>query len=241
VRVLVRVQPIARSNSGLTLLVGSSDDVIDGLSADGVAEFFLQPGTEPLTPALLLGELRRLGATGFSVALPLPGHPIGLGGPPAFNQDAIDAGQAVIVHGIDHGFVPLAVGTATRWRGGPAHPPSYLIDVPTADRELRDALRDATERLVELDVTSWSPDAADAIMNLRAPGRLDRPLPFVTPRAAHTAISGLRAAAIVALAEHHESGPVSAAEIARRREALQPLQIAARHAVVAACSVVASH
>jgi hypothetical protein len=219
----------------------ASDDVIDGISADGTAGFLLDPGTAPLPPALLLAELRRLGATRVSVALPLAGHPIGLGGPAGFNQDAIDAGEAVIIHGIGLGFVPVTIGSATRWRGSAAEPPSYLPDVATADRELRDALRDATERLVELDVTSWSPDAADAIMNLRAPARLERPMPFATPRAAQTAISGLRAAAIVALAEHHESGPISATEMATRREALAPLHIAARLAVVAACSAAASH
>jgi hypothetical protein len=219
----------------------ASDDVIGGVSADGSAGFLLDPGTSPLSPALLMAELRRLGATGVSVALPLPGHPIGLGGPAPFNQDAIEAGEAIIVHGIGLGFVPRTIGSTTRWRGWPAEPPSYLPDVPTADRELRDALRDATERLVELDVTSWSPDAADAILNLRAPARLDRPMPFASSRAAHTAMSGLRAAAIVALAERHESGPVSAAEMASRREALQPLQIAARLAVVAACSAASPH
>jgi hypothetical protein len=218
-----------------------ADDVIGGICAGGSAEFLFERGDEPLPAALLLAELRRLGATGVSVALPLPGHPIGLGGPAPFNQAAIDSGQAIIVHGTARGFVPLTVGSSTRWRGSAAEPPSFLPDVATADRDLRDALRDATERLVELDITSWSPDAADAIMNLRAPTRLDRELPFASPRAAQTAVSGLRAAAIVALAERHESGPVSAADMANRHEALQPLHIAARQAVVAGCSVGGPH
>jgi hypothetical protein len=238
------VPPAARASCWLNAwLTGRapSDDVVDGLSGNGAVEFVVTPGSPPTSPALLLAELRQQGATGVSVALPLPGHPIGLGGPASFNRDAIDAGEALIVAGAGLGFVPVAVGSATRWRGASADPPSYLPDISTADRELRDALREATERLVELDVTSWSPDAADAILNLRSPAQLDRPMPFATPRAAHVAISGLRAAGIVTLAEQHETGPVSAAEMAARREALRPLHIAARLAVVAACSAASSH
>ena len=43
---------------------------------------------------LALGELRRLGASGCSLALPAPGDPLGLAGPPAFNAEALEAGEA---------------------------------------------------------------------------------------------------------------------------------------------------
>ena len=42
---------------------------------------------------------------------------------------------------------------------------------------------------------------------------------------------------VVGLAVQHEGGAVTAAEIEARRQALVPLERAARHALVAACSV----
>jgi hypothetical protein len=216
-----------------------ADDVIGGVSAAGAVEFSLETGAPPISAAFLLGELRRLGASRVTAALPIPGHPIGLGGPAAFNQDALEVGEAIVIHGVGIGLVPTRVGSSVRWHGSVATEPAYLPDVGTADRELRDAFRDATERLMTLDVASWNPDIADAVLNLRSPTQLDQHLPFATSRAAQTAITGLRAAAIVALAEREESGPVSAAEIQQRREALRPLDVAARTAVVAACSHIA--
>jgi hypothetical protein len=214
----------------------SADEVIGGVSATGTANFWLVAGEQPLSTALLLAELRRLTASRVSVALPLPGHPIGLAGPAAFNAEALETGEAIVLHGTGIGLTPLPMGSSVRWRGSLAIEPAYVPDVATADRELRDAFRDATERLTELDVASWNPDIADAILNLRSPSQLDHHLPFVTSRAAQTAITALRAEAIVGLAARDESGPVSAAEMTERREALRPLHVAARTAVVAACS-----
>jgi hypothetical protein len=174
-----------------------------------------------------------------SVALPIPGHPIGLAGPAGFNADALEAGEAIVLHGTGIGMTPLRMGSSVRWRSSPASEPAYLPDVATADRELHEAFRDAIARLTELDVASWNPDVADAILNLRSPSQLDHHLPFATTRAAQTAITALRAEAIVGLAEREESGPVSAAEMNERRAALRPLHVAARTAVVAACSCLA--
>ena len=90
--------------------------------------------------------------------------------------------------------------------------------------------------LVELDVTSWNPDIADALMNLRAPMQLDTEMAFASPQAARTTIAALRALHIVDLALRDESGAVTAAEIGCAVEALAPLSHAGRAAVVAACS-----
>ena len=45
----------------------------------------------PVGLTLALGRLRALGATGLRVALPAPGHPLGLSGPPEFNARALEA------------------------------------------------------------------------------------------------------------------------------------------------------
>ena len=48
-------------------------------------------------PARAAGRLRAPGATGVGLALPAEGDPLGLGGPPAFNAAALEAGEAVVV------------------------------------------------------------------------------------------------------------------------------------------------
>jgi hypothetical protein len=166
----------------------------------------------------------------------VPGDPFGLGGPAAFNADALEAGQAVIVHGPDIGLVPVSDGAVQRWRGSAAAPPQYLPDLATAHSQLRAAVREAAERLAELDVAAWGPDVADALMNLRAGQRFDAPIWFASPRASEAAAAALRILSIASVAEGVDSGPLTAAEAAERSATLRPLSSAARQALVAACS-----
>jgi hypothetical protein len=214
----------------------AADSVIGGLNAAGSAEFAMPDGSAPLSAALLLGELRRWGAVRASLAMPVPGDLAGLGGPAGFNADALDARQAVIVHGPDIGLVPMTDGEHERWRGAAAAPPTFIPDVASADSELRTAVRETADRLVELDVAAWGPEVADALMNLRTSSRFAVPMWFATPRATQTAVNALRILAVANVAELVESGPLTAAETAARAEALRPLAAAARHALVAACS-----
>jgi hypothetical protein len=213
-----------------------ADSVIGGLNADGSAEFAMPDGSAPLSAALLLGEIRRWGAARASLAMPVPGDPVGLGGPADFNADALEAGQAVVVHGPDIGLVPVARGRRERWRGSAATPPAYLPDVASADAQLRAALREAADRLADLDVAAWGPEVADALMNLRTGSRLGSPMWFGSARATQTATTALRILAIAQTAEQVDSGPLTAAEAAARADAIRPLAAAARQALVAACS-----
>jgi hypothetical protein len=213
-----------------------ADSVIGGLNASGSAEFAMPDGSAPLSAALLLGEIRRWGAVRASLAMPVPGDPLGLGGPADFNADALDAGEAVVVHGPDIGLVPVARGQHERWRGSAATPPVYLPDVASADAQLRAAVREAAERLAELDVAAWGPEVADALMNLRVGSRLGSPMWFCSARATQTATTALRILAVVDVADEVDSGPLTAAETAARAAAIRPLAAAARQALVAACS-----
>jgi hypothetical protein len=219
----------------------SADSAISGLNGAGGAEFALPDGSAPLSPALLLGELRRLGATRASLALPVPGHPVGLGGPPAFNADALDAGQAVVVHGAGLGLVPVAPGGLERWRCVEAAAPGYLPDIASADAQLRSAVRDAAERLATLDVAAWGPDVADALMNLRTGSHLTDALWFDSPRATQACVSALRILAVAGTADRVESGPITAGEVAERAAVLRDLAAAARTVLVAACSATTGH
>jgi hypothetical protein len=233
------VPPAARVASWLNAWLcggASADAVIGGLNAAGSAEFALPDGSAPLPAALLLGELRRQGAARASLALPVPGDPLGLGGPPEFNVEAVDTGEAVVVHGPDIGFVPVVGGDHERWRGGAAIPPAYLPDIASADTQLRAAVLEAAERLAELDVAAWGPDVADALMNLRSGSQFSAAMWFNSPRATQSAASALRILAVAHAADHLESGPLTAGEASERADALRPLAAAARRALVAACS-----
>lgn len=217
----------------------SADDVIDGLlDGDARVEFLEPVECRALPPALVLGELSRLEVRRVSASLPTPGDLLGLGGPPIFNADAVEAGEAVLWHGPGYGFVPVKVGRSTSWHGAPASPPTYLSDVAGAERDLRVALSEAARVLAEIDVVSWSPAVADALMNLRSSGSDECELPFATSLAARTAVAGARCGRIVDLAFSDDGGALSSRQAGQRRDALLPLRRAARAAVVAACSSV---
>jgi hypothetical protein len=236
------VPPAARSSCWLNAWLSGregADAVITGLMGEQAHVEFVVFGHDGpgLSPALLLGELRRQGVTQVSAALPSPGDPLGLGGPAAFNADALDVGEALVLHGPTTGLVPRTTGRSTRWEAAPAAPPTFLPDVAGADRGLRAALTQAADALADLDVASWNPDVADALMNLRQPVELGAPMSFPSGAAARTAVSGFRCQHIVELAfADHTGGAVSAWEAEQRRTALLPLQRASRAAIVAACS-----
>lgn len=180
----------------------------------------------------LLGILRRTGADGAGVALPVEGDLVGLGGPPAFNHAALEAGEALVVGGV--GLVPELDGGQLRWV---AHDVlrRQLPDVGEAARQLRTTLGTTAGLLADLDVARWRPEVADALSNLRADADLDPP-PGTPARCVELAHDALFARGVVELALVDDGGAVTAYEADARRDALTPLDRAARHALVAACS-----
>lgn len=208
------------------------DAVIDGDATHAVAGLPGADGTETLVGAL--ARLRTLGATGFGAAFPAEGDPVGLGGPAAFNADALEAAEAVIAVGTGLGLVPHRTGAAIVWSVHPAER-RQLPDVGEADRELRTALLSSAESLARLDVARWRPEVADQLMNLRHGPAVTAP-PGVPARCVDLAGRGLQATGIVELALEDEGGAVTAYEIEERRAALVPLARAGRRALVAAFS-----
>ncbi len=208
------------------------DAVLDGDATHAVAGLPGADGTETLVGAL--ARLRALGATGFGAAFPAEGDPVGLGGPPAFNADALEAAEAVVVSGIGLGLIPHRTGAAIVWTVHPAER-RQLPDVGEADRELRVALLTSAESLARLDVARWRPDVADQLMNLRHRPPVTAP-PGVPVRCVDLAGRGLQATGIVDLALEDEGGAVTAYEMEERRAALVPLARAGRRALVAAFS-----
>lgn len=223
--------------------VAATDDLLDGLSHSAAAHSVrcdpqhAPPEWESLegsTVLPLLAWLRRSGATCLSVALPVEGDPLGLGGPREFNRAATEARQAVVAREVGVGAVPWHVGAGVTWTVLPARP-RPVPDLGEADRGLRTALLDALTRLERLDVASWSPEAADEVLNL---GHLpDVPVAGSVPQPVRLlAARGLQALGIVDVALRDEGGAVSAAEVTARGAALLDLARAARTALTAAGS-----
>jgi hypothetical protein len=222
---------------GTALLRGLAgpDELADALPEDHVAQVVLGP--DGGLPGWLAG-LRRDGAAGVAAVLPAAGDPTGLAGPPAFNAAAIDAGEAVVGIGgrtePSPALVPTVVGRAVEWTPHLARrrPPP---DVGEADRRLRGALLAAADDLARLDVARWRPEVADALHDLRAGAPLTAP-PGVPERCADLARRALHLWVVADLALADDGAAVSASEITARRDAVVPLERAARQALAAACS-----
>ncbi|MFD9196492.1 hypothetical protein ACFWCA_50945 [Streptomyces phaeochromogenes] len=236
---------------GNALLAGfaSPDDAVVAIvGEDAVHRVEGLPGeTAPVGLTLALGRLRALGVTGLRVALPAPGHPLGLSGPPDFNARALDAEEAVVCHGAALGLVPEVyeagpdgdVHVEVLWHCLPVReaPPADVPSLGEAERELAEALRDATEMLSRLDVAGSGPVAEAAIDAYRARAERGREVlaPGYPPRAVRVLELAQRVGLLISVAsENGHGGAVSASEMAARSEALRPVERTARRAQVAA-------
>jgi hypothetical protein len=224
------------------------DAVVAIVGEDAVHRVEGLPGeTAPVGLTLALGRLRALGVTGLRVALPAPGHPLGLSGPPDFNARALDAEEAVVCHGAALGLVPEVseagpdgdVHVEVVWHCLPVReaPPADVPSLGEAERELAEALRDATEMLSRLDVAGSGPVAEAAIDAYRARAERGREVlaPGYPPRAVRVLELAERVGLLISVAfENGHGGAVSASEMAARSEALRPVERTSRRAQVAA-------
>jgi hypothetical protein len=164
----------AWGNALLAGLVSPDDAALAIVEDDAVHRVEGLPGESgPVGLTLALGRLRSLGAGALRVALPAPGHPLGLSGPPEFNARAMDAQEAVICHGVAYGLVPEVseagpdgdVHVEVVWHVLPVRvaPPADVPSLGEAERELAEALREATAVLSRLDVAGSGPVAEAAI------------------------------------------------------------------------------
>jgi hypothetical protein len=203
--------------------------VVSGLTELGL-------GGDGSTESLVAGlaRLRAEGATGFGAAFPTDGDPVGLGGPLAFNDAALEVGEAVVVLDAGIGLVPRRVGAAVTWVAHRAER-RQLPDVGEADRALRAGLLETADALANLDVARWRPEVADRLLNLRHRSPLSGP-DGVPSRCVDLAARGLQAIEIVELALEDDGGALSSSDAEQRRAALRPLDRAGRRALVAATS-----
>jgi hypothetical protein len=242
---------VAWGNAWLTGHVGL-DEAADAVERLGgphvVAGVPGEPGETPLRGGL--AALRVAGLSAFRLALPAPGDPLGLTGPPEFNTAAIEAGEAVLLAVGDRtcGLIPAedrrgSSYVGTRWTVHETH--SAVADtpgLPEADHKLTLAVREATEALMAVDGTlEWRPEIADALGALREShhhGQVGGLAPGYPARAHRVAALAGRLAVVVDLARGTESATLSSAQVQRRTEALRDLDKAVRRAQVAACNSV---
>jgi hypothetical protein len=228
-------------------LVSPDDAALAIVGEDAVHRVQGLPGeSSPVGLTLALGRLRTLGVTGLRVALPAPGHPLGLSGPPEFNARALEAEEAVVCHGAALGLVPdvydvgpEGVQVEVVWHVLPVReaPPADVPSLGEAERELAEALREATEALTRLDVAGSGPVAEAAVDAYRARAERGREVlaPGYPPRAVRVLEMAQRVGMLVSLAsENGHGGAVSASEMAARGDALRPVERVARRAQVAA-------
>lgn len=202
----------------------------------------------------LLGQLHGR-CTGLRAVLPVPGDALGLPGPRAVNEHAMDAGEAVVtVPAVAGGpvwaLVPeittfgsdLEPGTAVHWQ---VHrtaglSPTDFGGLSEAERALRLALVECTQTLAHLDVARWREDAADRIAAVRDGGLPRGAVPAGTPgRVVRVLSTASRVRAIVALASEDDGSAVSGWAAGGRAQSLRQVDQVARRAMVAACDPVA--
>lgn len=256
----------------------AADDVLDSLQSwaesheviaadDAAAELTGLPGPDepPASPALLLAALRRLGATGGELVLPVAGDLRGLRGHATFAAAALRAGEAAVLvtagepgadgsaGGGDLGLVPdrfaVADGGIVRWTVFtlPSEAPGQeFAPLGEAEHELSGAMRAAATALIELDVAKHRPGVREEISAL-VEGQPRSPWPPGMPnRVLRVLQRSNEVAAILHVATTDEpGGAVSATAMRRRTEALRPLdhavRLARRAAVAEAVRTLGDH
>lgn len=219
----------------------SADDLLDAMAAFGSHVVVTAEGThEPL--ALGLAALRPAGsAVGISVraVLPVAGDPAGLPGPPALNQLAVAAGQAVIFDAARVALLPEREADITLWRvlpTDPDHVTAQPIRPEQAATAVREALHEATTALSSMDLTGSRDQITASLQQLdRQLRKLQLPA-SLSPDRAHTAHTAARVLGIVAIAAAEDSSSLTAAARSERAAVLRELARTARRALAAAVS-----
>lgn len=187
----------------------------------------------------------------LTAVLPVPGDVAGV--PAEISGPALEAGECVLVQTPGGAFAAVphveSFGSADEpghlvtWRV--SRIPSWTLGVMAsvgsladAERDLREALRTATEALDKLDVARWREDAVAALASLRAEPDV-RALPGgLEARRARVLALAARLRVIVDLATADDGGAVNLWQADQRSAALRHVDHAARRAMCAATLVV---
>lgn len=226
----------------------SYDDVAD--ETEGGEEHLVADAPDTWTDIPLREAVRalsKLHPDEIRLVLPVPGDPRGLPGPGPFTAGALDAGEGVIAGRL--GLVPqirthtsgsgdtftIVVWQAYALPDGPLPP---VEPTPAeAEADLAGALNEATVALTRLDVAAWKPELSGALSALRRPDNGTDLPPGFSPRARRLFARASVLDRVLALAaEVAPGGAVNGYEAQQRDEALRPLTVACRRALMAACN-----
>jgi len=201
-----------------------------------------EPGAGPAT---LLASLRRAGADGARLVMPVAGDVTGLGGPSPFASEALRSGEAVVFGDLAGGLglVPERVGRPDtgilRWTVFEVSqvPPAANVPLGEAEHELTGAMRVAAGMLIELGVAKQRTGVREELQ-ARIAERTAAQWPAGMPqRALRVLQRAAEVSAILELAmEDEPGGALSASSALKRAEALRPLFHAVRTARCAAVS-----
>ena len=211
------------------------DDFADAVRAGDPQHLVVDwPDATALSLVELPGAVLRAAGTAATVALPVAGDLVGLGGPAAFNTSALDAGEAVLLRGGGRGLVPEVDARTVLWHTAPAGS-TPVLDPGEEGRQLRATLVTTTAELARLDVASWQPEIADLLLDVRQRPSLMLPADL-GPRAVDDLERAVLCLDVVELAAVGDGGAASSYEIGERRRCLTDLDRAARRVVAAVCS-----
>ncbi|GGS62489.1 hypothetical protein GCM10010156_21770 [Planobispora rosea] len=178
-----------------------------------------------------LADLRIEGMSSLRLALPVPGDPLGLTGPPSFNSAAIEAGQATIavLPGRCVGLVPErdlrgSSYDGVRWSTFEASAAAPDVpSLPEAERALTLAMHTATDALLGVEGPAQGHRLTRRDDDGLAPG--------YPARAHRVAALAARLSAVLRLADDRG---LTSAQVSVRSQALRDLDRAVRRARVAA-------
>nr|WP_037304936.1 hypothetical protein [Saccharopolyspora erythraea] len=219
----------------------ASDDVLDALKPWGeshevraadqdLATRLDLPGPdEPAAgPALLLAALRRSGAAGGELVLPVPGDVRGLGGANPFARLALRTGEAAVLREAGLGLVPQNVAEGVvRWTVfelADELPPAEHLPIAEAEHGMSSAMREAASTLIDLDIAKHRPGVRDEIAKTVS-SRPQPPWPQDVPQRPLRILQ--RASEVEAIlwvaTDDAPGGALSASATRARTEALRPL------------------
>jgi hypothetical protein len=216
------------------------DQVLDAVAGSGRqvgGPGFDRAGVHPVGAALT--DWKRAGTAALRLALPVPGDVRGLAGPAELRTAALQAGQAV--YGNEFGITVLAgpstpssAGPELVWHRAPvADQPADPVSIAEAEHQLAEAIRDTASDFARRGATSWLSDIAPELSDARRAGeRLHLPASH-PPRAVRLIAQAERLTAVFAVVDRDDTGPLTATEVGERSQALAPLRLAVRRALLA--------
>ncbi|HEX3826936.1 MAG TPA: hypothetical protein VHV82_06655 [Sporichthyaceae bacterium] len=236
---------------GNAVLAGtvSPDTAADKVTAGDGRHRLCGPVGDATTLPMFLASMRSAGVRGLMLVLPVPGDPVGLPGPAAFNARAIDVGEAVLtVADRPEGLLPRVAPpdpdgppeTLVHWAVVPVNP-RVGLDLPSlseAERDLITTVRDVTAAVADLDLARWRPQLAAALDEIRDGTGAAALAPGYPGRAHRVLALAQRLGAIADLVRTDPGGAAGTGSSATRDALLRPLATAARRATVAAFNCV---